>query len=163
MTEMTELRLERGSVTSVNSVMCMETFEERAAIMEFDGGLTRREAEDAAARAQGCCNVIDFMERLRMATGREEEPTMIDGDGNNGPRTDRDENGRFQRGNSGRPKGARHKATVAALALLDGEAEALTRKAIELALEGDVTALRLTLERIASPRRDAPVTFSLPE
>jgi hypothetical protein len=49
----------------------MVTFEERAAIMEFDGGLTRREAEDAAARAQGCNNVIDFMERLRKATGRE--------------------------------------------------------------------------------------------
>jgi hypothetical protein len=55
----------------------------------------------------------------------------------------------------------RHKATLAALAPLDGEAEALTRKAIELALEGDV-ALRLTLERIEPPRRDAPIAFSLP-
>ena len=32
-----------------------------------------------------------------------------------------------------------------------------------LALEGDTTALRLCLERIAPPRRDAPVSFSLPE
>ena len=32
--------------------------------------------------------------------------------------------------------------------LLDGEARALTRKAIERALAGDVTALRLCLERI---------------
>jgi hypothetical protein len=87
---------------------------------------------------------------------------MIDGDRNNGLRTDRDRNGRFQRGNPGRPKGARHKATVAALALLDGEAEALTRRAIELALQGDVTALRLTLERIVSPARDTPVAFPLP-
>ncbi len=39
--------------------------------------------------------------------------------------------------------GARHKATVAAEALLDGEAEALTRKAVEMALAGDGTALRL--------------------
>jgi hypothetical protein len=31
----------------------------------------------------------------------------------------------FAKGNPGRPKGARHKATVAAEALLDGEAEAL--------------------------------------
>src|SRR5712671_6859221 len=42
----------------------------------------------------------------------------------------------FLRGESGnpagRPMGARHKATVAAEALLDGEAEALTRKAVEL-------------------------------
>src|SRR6267142_255835 len=43
----------------------------------------------------------------------------------------------FLRGESGnpagRPMGARHKATVAAEALLDGEAEALTRKAVEMA------------------------------
>jgi hypothetical protein len=46
----------------------------------------------------------------------------------------------FAPGNPGRPKGSRNKATLAAEALLDGEAEALTRKAIELALAGDVTA-----------------------
>jgi hypothetical protein len=39
-----------------------------------------------------------------------------------------------QSGNpSGRPKGARHRTTVAIEALLGGEGEALTRKAIELA------------------------------
>jgi hypothetical protein len=47
-------------------------------------------------------------------------------------------------------------------ALLEGEAEALTRKAVELALSGDTTALRLCLERIAPPRKDRPVTFALP-
>lgn len=31
----------------------IEAFEERAAIAEFDGGLTRKEAEDVAARDQG--------------------------------------------------------------------------------------------------------------
>jgi hypothetical protein len=31
---------------------------------------------------------------------------------------------------AGKPKGARHHATLAAEALLDGEAEALTRKAV---------------------------------
>lgn len=31
----------------------IEDFEERAAIAEFDGGLTRREAEDVAAQDQG--------------------------------------------------------------------------------------------------------------
>ena len=35
-------------------------------------------------------------------------------------------------------------------------------KAVELALEGDTTALRLCLERIAPPRKDAPMTFDLP-
>ncbi|MFN3642572.1 MAG: DUF5681 domain-containing protein [Gemmobacter sp.] len=65
-------------------------------------------------------------------------------------------------GNPGRPHGARHKATRAALALLDGEAEALTRQAVTMALGGDVTALRLCLERIAPPRKDSPVTVALP-
>jgi hypothetical protein len=83
-------------------------------------------------------------------------------DGNNGSTTGRDGAGRWAPGNPGRPRGARHKATIAALALLDGEAEALTRKAVTMALSGDATALRLCLERIAPPRRDAPVQFDLP-
>ena len=69
----------------------------------------------------------------------------------------------FERGNPGRPKGARHKATLAAEALLDGEAEGLTRKAVELALGGDTVALRLCLERVLPSRKDRPVSFSLPE
>lgn len=68
----------------------------------------------------------------------------------------------FEPGNSGRPKGARNRATLAAEALLDGEAEALTRKAIELALTGDGAALRLCLQRIVPARRDRPVSFELP-
>lgn len=74
----------------------------------------------------------------------------------------RNMDGTFGPGNPGKPKGARHRATQAALALLDGDAEALTRKAVNMALEGDTTALRLCLERIAPPRRDGPVTFDLP-
>jgi hypothetical protein len=82
---------------------------------------------------------------------------------NNGPTTEgRDTAGRFTHGNPGRPSGARHKATRAALALLEGEAEALTRKAVTMALAGDGAALRLCLERIAPPQRDAPVTLDLP-
>ena len=83
-------------------------------------------------------------------------------DRNNGQTTGRDASGRFTQGNPGRPPGARHKATQAALALLDGEAEALTRQAVTMALGGDATALRLCLERIAPPRKDAPVAFTLP-
>lgn len=51
---------------------------------------------------------------------------------------------------------------MASLRLLDGEAVALTRKAIQAALEGDTVALRLCLERIAPVRKDAPVQFDLP-
>ena len=83
-------------------------------------------------------------------------------DRNNGDTTGRDDSGRFAPGNPGRPQGARHKATMAALALLDGEAETLTRQAVTMALAGDVAALRLCLERIAPPRKDVPAAFALP-
>ena len=45
---------------------------------------------------------------------------------------------------------------------LDGEAEKLTRKAVEMALAGDIVALRLCLDRTIPPRRDRPVLFALP-
>jgi hypothetical protein len=64
---------------------------------------------------------------------------------------------------NGRPKGSRNKATMALEALLDDEAEVLTRKAVEKALAGDPIALRLCLERILPPRRDRPVAFDLPD
>jgi hypothetical protein len=48
-------------------------------------------------------------------------------------------------------------------ALLDGEAEALTRKAIDMALEGDTTAMRFVMDRIMPLRKDRPVLFALPK
>ena len=80
-----------------------------------------------------------------------------------GAKSDRDALGRFAPGNPGKPPGTRHRATRAVEELLDGEAEALTRKALKMALDGDATALRLCLERIAPARKSSPVTFSLPE
>jgi Family of unknown function (DUF5681) len=80
--------------------------------------------------------------------------------------TGRQQPRRWKKGESGnpagRPKGARHKATLAAEQLLDGEAEALTRKAIEKAKEGDSVALRLCLDRILPPRKDRPLRINLP-
>jgi hypothetical protein len=46
--------------------------------------------------------------------------------------------------------------------LLAGESEALTRTAVELALAGDPTALRLCIERILPPCRERAVKFTLP-
>jgi hypothetical protein len=70
----------------------------------------------------------------------------------------------FQKGRSGNPAGrrlgSRNRATLAAQALLAGEAEALTRKAVEAALAGDPTAMRLCLERILP--RERAVEFALP-
>ncbi len=56
----------------------------------------------------------------------------------------------FAHGNPGRPRGSRHKATLAAEALLEGEAEALTRAAIQKAKE-----------RLVPPRKDRPIVFDL--
>jgi hypothetical protein len=69
-----------------------------------------------------------------------------------------------QSGNpNGRPKGARNKATIAIEALLEGEAETLTRKLIDKAREGDLATLRFCLDRIYPARRDRVVTVEMPE
>src|SRR5215208_7662909 len=68
----------------------------------------------------------------------------------------------FERGNAGRPKGSRNKTTLALEALLEGEGEALTRKAVEMALAGDTVALRLCLERLMPARKDRHIAFALP-
>lgn len=77
------------------------------------------------------------------------------------------QDGRFKAGQSGnpagRPVGARNKTTVAVEALLDGQANALTQKAIDLALAGELQALRICMDRLVPPRRDRHVTFSLPD
>jgi hypothetical protein len=68
-----------------------------------------------------------------------------------------------QSGNpAGRPKGSRKKATLAVEVLLDGEAGAITRTAIELAKKGDLAAIRLCLDRSAPLRKDRPFPFALP-
>jgi len=53
--------------------------------------------------------------------------------------------------------------TLAVEALLEGQAEALTQKAITAALNGDMTALRLCLERIAPVRKGRTVKLDLPK
>jgi len=73
----------------------------------------------------------------------------------------------FEKGKSGnpqgRPKGARNKATLIAQQLLDGEAPALARKAVQLALDGDATCLRICLERLLPMRKVAPVQVDIPD
>ena len=69
-----------------------------------------------------------------------------------------------QSGNvKGKPKGSLNKVTLAIQSLLDGEGEALTRKAIELAKDGDMPALKLCLDRICPPRKSRPINIDLPD
>jgi Family of unknown function (DUF5681) len=72
----------------------------------------------------------------------------------------------FRPGQSGNPAGkrpgTRNRVTMLAERLLDGEAEAIVRKAIELAKTGDNTAMRLCLERILPVRKGRPVALNLP-
>jgi len=72
----------------------------------------------------------------------------------------------FKPGKSGNPKGrkagSRNKVTLAMETLLHGEAEALTRTAIDKALNGDMMALRICFDRLYPPQKGRSVQLSLP-
>ena len=72
----------------------------------------------------------------------------------------------FEKGESGnpagRPRGSRNRATLLMESLLADDAEAIGRKAIELAKQGDMAAIRLCMDRLAPARKGEPVAFELP-
>lgn len=72
----------------------------------------------------------------------------------------------FKKGTSGNPAGkrpgTRNRATMAVLELLEGQAAAITDVCVQAALAGDMTAIRLVLERLAPPVRERPLSLSLP-
>src|ERR1700720_1018064 len=63
---------------------------------------------------------------------------------------------------AGRPCGSMNRSARAAQVLLDGEATALSPKAVELALAGDPPGLRLCLARTVAPRSGRSVELPLP-
>ena len=68
-----------------------------------------------------------------------------------------------QSGNpAGRRKGCRNWATLAAELYLDGEAEGLMRKAVELAYAGSALHMKLVLDRTIAPLRERPAPVPLP-
>lgn len=82
-------------------------------------------------------------------------------------KTARKQRGRpFPKGKSGnpcgRPVGALNRSTMLAQAILAEEAVGLARKAVALALKGDIHALRLVIERIIPPKRERAIEFHLP-
>jgi len=72
----------------------------------------------------------------------------------------------FEKGQSGnpagRPPGSRNKATILAESMFQGEAEAIIRLAIDKAKQGDMTAIRLCLERVFPRLKDRATLFDLP-
>lgn len=77
----------------------------------------------------------------------------------------RDARGRFPRGMSGnpagRPVGSTRSGERLAAEMLDGASEAVMRKAIDMALDGDPAAMRLCLDRIVAVRRGRGVALAL--
>jgi|SRR5215467_2153031 len=72
----------------------------------------------------------------------------------------------FEKGESGnpagRPRGSRNRATLLMEGLLADDAEAIGRKAIELAKQGDMAAIRVCMDRLSPVRKGEPVAFELP-
>jgi Family of unknown function (DUF5681) len=73
----------------------------------------------------------------------------------------------WKKGQSGNPagmqKGSRHKTTVLVERMYSGDAQAVTKKVIDMALAGDVACLRIASERLLPPMKSRPLSFKLPE
>jgi len=73
---------------------------------------------------------------------------------------------RFQKGQSGNPKGrkqgSRNKASLLLAELIDGQGEKIVQSMIRAALDGDTSAGRCLIDRLVAPRKDRPVCFELP-
>lgn len=81
-------------------------------------------------------------------------------EGNNAPTT----RGRpFEKGNPGRPRGARHKSTVLAEKLMADDVEGVVKAVIDAARTGDMAAARIVLDRLVPVRKGRPVEIELPE
>ena len=59
----------------------------------------------------------------------------------------------FKPGNAGRPKGTRNKAAILLEAMFEGEAQAIGRKVIDLAKDGNAHAIKIVLDRAYPSRK----------
>ena len=68
----------------------------------------------------------------------------------------------FQKGNSGRPPGARNRVTVMLEKLMADDAEAVVQRVVTAAKGGDMAAARIILDRLVPPRKDRHISINLP-
>lgn len=69
-----------------------------------------------------------------------------------------------QSGNpKGKPKGVRHTATQITYALIEGNLQEVLETVVERAINGDMTACRMILDKVLPNTKDRPVTIDLPE
>jgi hypothetical protein len=68
----------------------------------------------------------------------------------------------FRRGNPGRPLGSKNRVTQTLEQLAEGQAEQIFQKVSELAQAGDVSCLRMMLDRIWPPRKAQPINVTMP-
>lgn len=77
------------------------------------------------------------------------------------------EGSRFKKGQSGnprgKPKGSRNKSSLAAEALLEGSLKKICRRIEEEAVNGNMHAAKMILERFLPPRKDRLIRIDLPE
>ncbi|MEQ1686520.1 MAG: DUF5681 domain-containing protein [Burkholderiaceae bacterium] len=64
---------------------------------------------------------------------------------------------------SGKPKGARHRVTVALEKLMQTDAQTIVRAVLAAAAGGDMSAARMVLDRVAPPAKDRHVSLDLPD
>ena len=76
------------------------------------------------------------------------------------------ESGRFKKGKSGnpkgKPKGAKHKASIMAEMLFENELASVCNQVIDQAKEGNLQAAKIILDRLLPPRKDRIIDIKLP-
>lgn len=72
----------------------------------------------------------------------------------------------FKKGESGnpkgKPKGARHKTTELAYAMMEGGLEAVLQQVVERAKSGDMLACRMIIDKIIPTKKDRTIAIDLP-
>lgn len=63
----------------------------------------------------------------------------------------------------GKPAGTRSKATQLLLALMEGDADNITKAVIDAAKGGDLMAAKIILDRLIPPAKERPVNVDLPD